>query len=951
MKTTGTLWKRIFSLMVLIFMALTIVQPSAPASAQAPAQSPDGPQPITIQPVKVGISLPRDPSTLPSEMAAPQQTDPPAASVPGAMPAPLAIWEGLANQDNLSPVGTGQLVIPPDANGDIGPSHYIQVVNNLFRVYSPSTGNTLELYRRISNLFAGFGGLCETNDEGSPIVLYDHLSDRWVMSQMARDISAPDFEYHQCVAVSMTPDPVSDSWYLYDYQIISNNADLYVNPKLAVWTNGYYLSVDQWKYNSATSSWSPAGQGVAVFERPRMLVGLNARMIYFDLKNSNPELSKMIPVDLDGFPPPAGTPGYFVQVDDDGRGAPADQIRIWQMDVNWDNEFAAWGEAKNLPVSSFDSKFTCNTTTFTYDCIPQLGATTTQYLDVLSDRLMYRAQYRYQGGAEHMILNHTVDTGVDHAGVRWYHLQTDALAEWGVADQGTYAPDAHHRWLGSAAMDASGNIAVGYSVSSATLKPAIRYAGRLVSDPPGQLSQGEATIVAGGGIQTDDRSRWGNISSMMVDPIDQCTFWYTNQYYSANSATNWQTKIAKFNFGAGTCTTPVTNTISGTVYDALTNQIIVGALVTTNTGYAAITGSDGIYTLKNVPSGQVTVTASATEHVPSVQNVTPPAISVDFHLSRSEDDFDGALVIAPIPYLDTADTTIASSAADDPTVTNCGLGKGSATLWYKFTSSDNQSVYLDTLGSNYDTFIAVWTGLRGSFTPVVCNDDAGSSEQSSLSFQALAGTTYYVEVGQATTSTPIGGDLAFHATTFSDVKGNYWAWRFVEGLYNAQVTGGCGSNPLKYCPDAIVTREQMAVFILRAKYGSTYSPPAVGSSTGFADVPITSGFAAWIKELAAQGITGGCGGENYCPKNPVTREQMAVFLLRADYGTTFVPADPIGVFADVPTSSGFARWIEKLAEDGITGGCGGENYCPKKGVTRAQMAVFLDKTFDLPLLP
>jgi hypothetical protein len=143
----------------------------------------------------------------------------------------------------------------------------------------------------------------------------------------------------------------------------------------------------------------------------------------------------------------------------------------------------------------------------------------------------------------------------------------------------------------------------------------------------------------------------------------------------------------------------------------------------------------------------------------------------------------------------------------------------------------------------------------------------------------------------------------------------------------------------------------MAVFLLRAKYGSTYEPPPVDGSTGFSDVPPTYWAAAWIKQLAAESITGGCGTGVYCPLKPVTREQMAVFLLRAKYGSAFVPADAVGVFADVPISSPFASWIEKLAEDGITGGCGGENYCPKTAVTRAQMAVFLDKAFDIPLLP
>lgn len=938
-------WKNLFSLVVLFGLMFSASRPTTQVDAQA--RTITAPQPITIRPVKVGVSLPHTPVKAPADAALVQSVDP--AAVEGSMPTPIFTLDGLANVDNMQPVGTQQLVIVPDTNGDIGPSHYIQAVNNLYRVYSPSTGQILEWYRAISSLFEGFGGLCENNDEGSPIVLYDHLADRWVISQMARNTVAPNFEYHQCIAISSSPDPVSGSWFLYDFQVITSSANLYTSPKLAVWTNGYYMTLDQWKYNNGT--WSSAGQGVAVLEREKMLLGQNARMIYFDLFNSNPELHNMVPADLDGFPPPADTPGYFLQIDDDGRGAEADQISLWQLDVNWNNEFAAWGPLGKLAVSNFDSKFTCNSTTYTYNCIPQPGATSDQYLDVISDRLMYRVQYRYQGDDEHLILNHTVDSGVDQASIRWYHLKTDINDAWQVFEFGTHSPDSNHHWLGSAAMDASGNIAVGYSVSSTSVFPSIRYAGRLSTDAAGSLAQGEVTVVNGTGIQQDAASRWGNYSSMTVDPTDQCTFWYTNQYVKTTGLQPWETKISKFNFGAGSCATPPASTISGTVYDSLTHEIIPYATVVTSTGYMTQTGADGIYTLIGLPTDEVLVTASSIGFVPSSQLATPPATSVDFFLSRSEDDYDGALVIPGIPYQHIADTTIATSALDDPLVTACGLGAGSATLWYKYTAPANQPVYIDTYGTDYDTFIAVWTGLRGNLTPVICNNNAGGGTQSSLTLSAVEETTYYIEVGQANTNPDPGGNLMFHITTFQDIQGNHWAWRFIEGLYAAKVTGGCNTSPLQYCPTTSVTRDQMSIFLLRAKYGSEYTPPAVGASTGFTDVPVDYWAAAWIKQLAAEGITGGCGDGVYCPTTPVTRDQMAVFLLRAKYGSSFVPEAAIGVFDDVPINYWAASWIEKLAEDGITGGCGGEYYCPGTVVTRDQMAIFLDKTFDIPLLP
>ena len=186
------------------------------------------------------------------------------------------------------------------------------------------------------------------------------------------------------------------------------------------------------------------------------------------------------------------------------------------------------------------------------------------------------------------------------------------------------------------------------------------------------------------------------------------------------------------------------------------------------------------------------------------------------------------------------------------------------------------------------------------------------------------------------------------AWIFGDVPDSYWAHGFIERLYNAGLTSGCSSVPLLYCPETTVTRAQMAVFLLKGIHGSSYSPPAVGGSTGFADVPVTHPTAAWIKQLSAEGITGGCGVGLYCPEMVVTRDQMAVFLLRSKYTSTYSPPPADGDFADVPASYWAAPWIEQLAVEGITGGCGAGIYCPDRNVTRAQIAIFLVRTFNLP---
>jgi hypothetical protein len=188
------------------------------------------------------------------------------------------------------------------------------------------------------------------------------------------------------------------------------------------------------------------------------------------------------------------------------------------------------------------------------------------------------------------------------------------------------------------------------------------------------------------------------------------------------------------------------------------------------------------------------------------------------------------------------------------------------------------------------------------------------------------------------------------APTFGDVPETYWAWDFIERLYAAGITGGCSTNPLAYCPENTVTRGQMAVFLLRGIHGSAYNPPAVGGSTGFNDVPADYWAGAWIKQLAAEGITGGCGAGLYCPEGAVTRAQMAVFLLRSKYGASYTPP-AVGSttgFSDVPTTYWAAAWIKQLVAEGITSGCGTGTYCPEAPVTRAQMAVFLVRTFNLP---
>jgi hypothetical protein len=182
------------------------------------------------------------------------------------------------------------------------------------------------------------------------------------------------------------------------------------------------------------------------------------------------------------------------------------------------------------------------------------------------------------------------------------------------------------------------------------------------------------------------------------------------------------------------------------------------------------------------------------------------------------------------------------------------------------------------------------------------------------------------------------------AQTFNDVPADYWAFSFIESLANSGITAGCDNN--NYCPTSPVTRAQMAVFLERGIRGSNYVP-APGAGDIFLDVPSGYWSGGWIELLSADGITTGCDINIYCPEYAVTREQMAVFLLRAKYGQDYAPPPPTGIFNDVVPSHWAAPWIEQLAVEGITTGCGPDIYCPKDSVTRAQMAVFLARAFEL----
>jgi uncharacterized membrane protein len=600
------------------------------------------------------------------------------------MPLPIQNFEGIGNRNG---------VLPPDTEGDIGydpatgKKYYVQWVNLSYAIWDVTITPTLVLGPVNGNtLWSGFGGPCQTTNNGDPITLYDPLAHRWFMSQFAIPNDYGPV-YYQCVAVSQTADPLGQ-WYRYEYSFTNKMNDY---TKFGVWPDGYYMTINQ--FTNATQSGQWAGAGVAVLERDKMLTGQAARMVYFDLYSVNPSFGGMLPSDLDGVtPPPAGAPNYLAEVDDSTWIAPTDALRLWNFHVDWTNTANSTFGVNGLPNSILTVTNFAPLCLGIQNCIPQPG--TSQRLDAIADRLMHRLAYRNFGDHAALVLNHTVDAGSGRAGIRWYEVR-DPGGSPTLYQQGTYAPaGTEHRWMGSLAMDHTGDMALGYSVSSSNVYPSIRYTGRLAGDPLGQMAQGEATLIAGAGSQTSPYARWGDYSMMSVDPLDDCTFWYTQEYYQTTSSSGWQTRMGSFKFPS--CSAGPQGMLTGIVSDALTTAPIVGAMMQALSSptqtFSTTSGVSGVYSL-SLPIGVYTVTASAHGY----QSAT---ISDVWVLSNTTTTQNVSLV--PPPY-----GVVLDPLAD----TRSGAPGATVTFTLRVTNTGSLS---DTINFTYADYTWLVTLLSGS---------------------------------------------------------------------------------------------------------------------------------------------------------------------------------------------------------------------------------------------
>jgi PKD repeat protein len=434
---------------------------------------------------------------------------------------------------------------PPDCNGTAGPNHYMQTINVKYTIYN-KTGTLVAGPTNLNTLFSGVPG--SNNNDGDPIVLWDEQAQRWMVAEFS-GISGPDY---MMIALSQTSDPTG-LWDRWSWSM--NGFPDYM--KFGVWRDGYYMGTNTY-----------TGDDIYVFERDVMLTGgASPQLVQFNNPNRpNSGFHCVLPVDNDGAFAPAGTPGMFLTINDNAwGGSSVDQLWLFELDVDWNTPSnSTFSRVQQIDVASFDSNFGSS-----WENIRQPG--TSQKLDAINQILMHRVQYRNFNGDQVIVCNHTVDVdATDHAGIRWYELEHTGT-EWAVRQYGTYAPDADSRWMGSIAMNGNHDIALGYSVSSSTTYPSIRYSGQSAAEnalASGIFDITETSIHEGTASQTSSE-RWGDYSNLSVDPVDDNTFWFTTQYNISGS--NKGTKIAAFEFAAAAANADfVADNLTPTTTDVVT---------------------------------------------------------------------------------------------------------------------------------------------------------------------------------------------------------------------------------------------------------------------------------------------------------------------------------------------------------------------------------------------
>jgi hypothetical protein len=541
---------------------------------------------------------------------------------PQAMPTPSLTFDGATQADNRAAVGFG--VLPPDVNGDVGPNHYVSSVNLVLKMFFKD-GTVAKSAFPTSQLFAALpaGDPCRVQNDGDPIVLYDSLADRWHISQFGVPENA-NVNY-QCVALSKTGDPTGE-YYVWSYPYPLPSFNDY--PKVGVWTDGYHMTFNQFGLGGS----SYLGLGILTQDRPRALTGdPNAGAVYINIGAIDADTGGALPGDIDGFTaPPVGLAQIIGEYQANEYGRPVDGLRMYKWVPNFENPGnSVLTVLGDLALAPFDGR-----QPNTRLQVEQMGGSN---LDAIADRSMHRFAYRNFGTRENPINSYVGNFSVNvsgvnptsaatyQTGIRWFEVRR-TNDSFSVFDQGTHnltpgnGASGLNNWMGSIAQDGSGNIAVGFSQAGTTQRADIKIAGRTDNrQNSGVLNEGEALFHPAGGSQTSTSGRWGDYSAMNVDPSDDCTFWYTQEYYAATSTTNWSTRVGKFRFPQ--CSSAPRATITGTVTNCATGAPINTASVDATGGFNRLTNANGTFSLVvspgiyNVSSSRFGFTAAGLQTV------------------------------------------------------------------------------------------------------------------------------------------------------------------------------------------------------------------------------------------------------------------------------------------------------------------------------------------------
>jgi hypothetical protein len=422
-------------------------------------------------------------------------------------------FAGLNNLDGL---------VPPDPNAAVGDSQIFETVNSHYQIFSTS-GTSLLGPATLGSIWNGFGGQCDPTAPGThvysdPIVLRDKIAKRWFVSAIGSSSLAFNSNNTECIAVSTGTDATGS----YARYAFSFGTTLNDYPKFGVWPDAYYAS-----YNLFANGSSFTGVEVCAYNRSAMLSGSAATSVCFQRSTSD---FSLLPADFDGVTlPPSGEPNFYLEL------GTSTSLKLYRFHVNFTTPSSStFSGPVSITVASYSEACGGN-----QNCIPQSGGPA---LEGLGDRLLFPLSYRNFGDHESLVTDHSVAVG-SSVGMRWYEIRSPNGTPT-VFQQGTYAPDSNFRWMGSINMNGNADICLGYSVSSSTIFPSIRFTCRVPTDPLGTM-ESESTILNGGGAQTG-ASRWGDYTSMATNPADDLTFVYTNEIYRSSSSANWSTQIASF---------------------------------------------------------------------------------------------------------------------------------------------------------------------------------------------------------------------------------------------------------------------------------------------------------------------------------------------------------------------------------------------------------------------